>query len=81
MNATDKRDTRWMRCSSKRTIKVLVWATASVCLSFSASYSFAEKLPTEFLGRWMVYSDKSPNNKCNDVEEITVFAKSRFRKS
>ena len=56
----------------KRFIKALAWVTVSACSSLSASQSFAEAMPTEFLGRWMVYSDKSPNEKCDDAEGITV---------
>jgi hypothetical protein len=71
MNRTDS----WMECRLRRIIRALAWTTASVCLSFSASHSFAETLPTEFQGRWMVYSDKSPNDKCDDAEGINVSSK------
>lgn len=70
MNRTDK-----MQCRSRPIIKALAWASTFVCLLFSANHSFADALPTEFLGRWMMYSDNSPNEKCDDAEGITVSSK------
>src|SRR5258708_29513917 len=72
MHETDKDDGQTMRCWSKWIIKTAAQATAFVCFSFSASLSFADALPPEFLGRWMVYSDKSPEDKCDEAEGITI---------
>jgi hypothetical protein len=77
MHETDKNDGQTMRCWSKRIVKTAAQATAFVCLSFSASFSFADALPPEFQGRWMVYSDKSPEDKCEEAEGITVSRKTR----
>ncbi len=54
----------------KQILNLFVSAAVSACILFvSIRHSFADMLPTEFVGQWMVYPS---TEKCGDAEGISV---------